>query len=103
MRHWTRGEKIGCWSMVVGTVTCLAVLSTLPPFRGPLLRLFPETESQQTSQDGQDGHTRSQVEVLEQERKLLDEQTQAMREEARHLYEERARTRQGIDSPVETM
>jgi hypothetical protein len=91
MRHWTRGEKIGCWSMVVGSVTCLAVLSTLPPFRGPILGLFPpEAVSQQTSQNG---HTQSQIEVLEQERKLLDEQTQAMREEARHLYEERVRTR----------
>jgi uncharacterized membrane protein len=90
MRHWTRGEKIGCWSMVVGTVTCLAVISTLPPFREPLQRLFPEAGSRQTSQDG---HARSQIEVLEQERKLLDEQTQAMREEARQLHEERIRTR----------
>jgi uncharacterized membrane protein len=99
MRHWTRGEKIGCWSMVVGTVTCLAVLSTLPPFRRPILGLFPEAVSQQTSQNG---HTQSQIEVLEQERKLLDEQTQTMREEARHLYEERVRTRhERIDTIAE--
>jgi uncharacterized membrane protein len=90
MRHWTRGEKIGCWSMVVGTVTCLAVLSSVPPFQGVLPRLFHEAPAQSTSEAA---HTQGQIEVLEQERKLLDEQTRAMREEARSLYEERVRAR----------
>jgi uncharacterized membrane protein len=99
MRHWTRGEKIGCVSTVVGTVTCLAVLSTVPPFQGLIPRLLPEAASQRTSETG---HTQSQIAVLEQERKLLDEQTQAMREEARHLYEERVRARhERIDTIAE--
>ena len=90
MRHWTRGEKIGCWGTVVGTVTCVAVLSTVPPFRDLTLRPRPQSPAQQSSQVG---HTQSQIEVLEQERKLLDEQTQAMREEARNLYEQRVQAR----------
>ena len=90
MRHWTRGEKIGCWGVVVGTVTCLAVLSTVPPFQGSVLRLLPDAVTQPSAQIG---HTQSQIELLEQERKLLDEQTQTMREEARNLYEERVRAR----------
>lgn len=89
MRHWTRGEKIGCWTIVVGTVTCLAVLSSVPPFNGAIVRLLPDaaTGSSQTE------NTRSQIELLEQERKLLDEQTRAMREEARQLYGERVQAR----------
>ena len=85
MREWTRGEKIGCWGTVVGTVTCLAVLSTIPSFQG----LLPGGVPNPAAQRGNDsGHTQSQIELLEQERKLLDEQTQAMRQEARNLYEE---------------
>lgn len=76
--------------MVVGTVTCLAVLSTVPPFRDVLQRIYPEPAA---SAPRHVGHTQSQIEVLEQERKLLDEQTQAMREEARGLYEERVKVR----------
>jgi uncharacterized membrane protein len=98
MRDWTRGEKIGCWSMLVGTVTCLAVLATVPPFRGLLLRFFPESESPRSRETGQ---AESQ-EVLEQQKKLLEEQTLALREEARRLYEERiASRRERLESIAE--
>jgi uncharacterized membrane protein len=91
MRTWTRGEKIGAWSVVLGAVTTLAVLSNVPG----LARLFGGSHaSDRPERSAEVGHTEASRLLLEQQRKLLEEQTAAAREELRRLHDERMTLRQ---------
>ena len=80
----------GSARVLVGIVIALAVLWTFPLVRGLLPRLVPEGTSQGS---GEAAQVPSQPQALEQERKLLNEQTQSMQKEARSLHEERIRAR----------
>jgi uncharacterized membrane protein len=91
MRTWTRGEKIGCGSMVLGAFTTLAVLASVPA-----VQRFFEGWSTTGGADRSSavGHEGSAQLLFEQQRKLLAEQTAAAREELRRLHEERIKLRQ---------
>jgi len=86
MRAWTRGEKIGFWSMIVGTVTCVAVLASLPSCQR-ILNGAAAARSEIAPGDP------SRL-LLEQQRKLFEEQSQAMKDELRRLHDERIALRQ---------
>jgi uncharacterized membrane protein len=81
-------EKAGS-RVLLGIVIGLAVLWALPLVRGLLPRFVPEAASQHT---GEAAQVPSQTQALEQERKLLNEQTQSMQKEARSLHDERIET-----------
>lgn len=87
MRAWTRGERIGFWSMVIGALTCAAVLSTVPPFRswfhGP-------SEDERLAEASRAADYQA---AFDEQRKLLAEQSLAVRDELRRLYEERVESR----------
>jgi len=85
MRAWTRGEKIGAWSLIVGGVTCLGVLVASLRSSGP--NVAPADRTAET------GHAEAYREVLEEQRKLLAEETRALREELLRLHDERIETR----------
>lgn len=95
MRTWTRGEKIGCWSTVVGTITCLAVIYSLSPVQS-LVRQLTSDDAEHSEVTGQTADAQL---LLEQQRKLFEEQTQAAKAELRRLHDERILLRQQrIDS-----
>lgn len=98
MRTWTRGEKIGCWSTLVGTITCLAVIYSLAPVQSLVHRLLPGGAEHSAVV----GPASDQQLLLEQQRKLFEEQTLAAKEELRRLHEERILLRQQrLDSIAE--
>jgi hypothetical protein len=84
MRAWTRGEKIGAWSLLIGGVTCFAVIVAS-------LRSGPdEAPADRTAETG---HAEAYREVLDEQRRLLAEETKALRAELRSLHDERIATR----------
>ncbi len=100
MRAWSRGEKIGFWSMILGAITCLAVLSSIPPVQPFLAKMFPRPPAERTA-DGGEEVADAQL-LLDEQRKLLSEQTQAVHQELRRVHDERiALRRQRIDSLAE--
>jgi hypothetical protein len=83
MRAWTRGEKIGCVSLLVGGVTCLAViLSTVQSVR----RAVGAEAEGPSSLEGPGSPITA---LLEEQRKLLAEETASVRAELRRLHDER--------------
>ena len=98
MRAWTRGEKIGAWSMLIGGITCLAVLSTVPPFRTWLLGGSPHDAAVATEPVDLSLYQ----EAFEQQKKLFEEKSKALEEEILHLHDERiAARKQRISSMSE--
>ena len=83
MRAWTRGEKLGAWSLVVGGVTCVAVVVSLRSGH-------PSPPADRTAETG---HAEAFRGVLEEQRKLLEEETKALRAELRSLHDERINAR----------
>jgi hypothetical protein len=88
MRAWTRGEKIGCFSLLFAGLTCVAVVASLPPVQA----LFRPDRPDRTAETG---HADAYRAVLEEQRQLLREETQAVREELRRLHDERIEARRG--------
>lgn len=94
MRAWTRGEKIGFFSLLVALVTCGAVVISLPPVQVAAgLRPDP-AELAATAAAGEE----LSRQLLEQQSKLLSEQLEINRVELRRMQEERmALRKQRID------
>ncbi len=90
MRPWTRGEKIGFWSMLIGGITCLAVIATSPPLRGLLWGNPPVPAAALLGEQVDQNLYR---EAYEQQKKLVEEQSKALKEEIQVLHDERIRTR----------
>ena len=98
MRPWTRGEKIGFWSMLIGGITCLAVLSTAPPFRQWLWGSSDAPSPATTAVEQVD--LGLYQEAFEQQKKLFEEQTLHMQEEIRRLHDERIAARKARISTI---
>lgn len=90
VRHWTRGEIIALGGTLIGAITCIGVLSTVPPLRDWLRTDEPST-APNTLTEPAEGSVFNQA--LEQQRMLLQEQTLAMREEVLRLNTERINAR----------
>lgn len=94
MRTWTRGERIGCASFLVGLATCVAVVLSLPDVQRRLRRSGDAAERAGASDTAAGGPTAvpgpgHDIARLELQRKLLEEQTLAARHELLRLHEER--------------
>lgn len=90
MRPWTRGEKIGFWSMLIGGITCLAVVSTAPPFRN---WLWGHEASAGAAQASQQVELSLYQEAFDEQKKLIEEQSKALQAEIRSLHDERILSR----------
>lgn len=82
MGAWARNEKIGCGGMALGVVATLVLLWAIPAL---------ERRTERSSATGQEAGAQAQ---LEEQRKLLAEQTAAARDELRRLHDERIAVRQ---------
>lgn len=90
MRAWSRGEKIGFFSLVVGVLTCTAVLLSLPAVQGLIGRLLRSGEdSAPAAETPPDAKTETLNQLLEEQRRLLEEHSQATRAEVVKLHDER--------------
>src|SRR5688500_2156914 len=92
MRAWTRGERIGFFSLVVALVTCGAVVFSLPAvqraLRGEASAGAAVTPGAEAGPDAAPPPG-SEAAVLEEQRQLLAEQTLAARQEVERLHEAR--------------
>jgi uncharacterized membrane protein len=89
MRAWTRGEKIGFFSLLIALVTCVAVVVSLPPVQVALgLRADPRA-----AELAADASRELAQQMLDEQRKLLGEQLELNRAELRKLQEERMEIR----------
>jgi Protein of unknown function (DUF1036) len=82
MSAWTRNERIGCGGMVLGVVATLVALWAIPAL---------ERRAERSSATGQEAGAQL---LLDEQRKLLAEQTAAARDELRRLHDERIALRQ---------
>lgn len=90
MRAWSRGERIGFFSLVVGALTCTAVLLSLPAVQGLIGRLLrSEEEPAAVTKSAADPKTETLNQLLEEQRRLLEEHSQATRAEVVKLHDER--------------
>lgn len=88
MRPWTRGEVLGFWTLLIGGLTCAAVLSTAPPVRNFLWGSPPPA-----AVPGEQVDLTLYKEAFEQQKKLYEEQALALTEEIRRLHDERITAR----------
>lgn len=90
MRTWSRGEKLGCLSLVIGALTCGAVLFSVPAIQGVFGRIFRSGDpSSGATQTEADPKTETLNQLLEEQRRLLEEHSQATRAEVVKLHDER--------------
>lgn len=101
MHTWTRGEKIGFWSLVIALVSCLAAVASVPAFnRGEQSMSAQGTTSFTDSTVGATAYVspdtqaeRLQREHAELQQRILEEQRSAGREENLRLHEQRVTLR----------
>lgn len=90
MRAWTRGERIGFFSLVVGALTCTAVLLSVPAVQDLIGRLLRSGEEPAAvTKSAADPKTETLNQLLEEQRRLLEEHSQATRAEVVKLHDER--------------
>ncbi len=90
MRAWSRGEKIGFFSLVVGALTCTAVLLSVPAVQALIGRLLRSGgDPAAATRVLPDPETETLRQLLEEQRRLYEEHSQAARAEVVKLHDER--------------